>query len=88
MHLIEHFVANMIYLLYYSIQGRGKVLLIAKRDAILGLPKALKKRKSIQKNRKTADRYLLENMQHGWLQPYLLGYKLRRILKQTYTEKS
>ena len=35
--LPEHIMANLIYVLHYSLRGRGKVLLKAKRDAIPGL---------------------------------------------------
>lgn len=83
LNFLEHFFANMIYLLYYSLQGRGKVLLKAKWDAILGLPMALRKRKVIQKRRKVSNRDLMKNMERGWLQPYLLGYKLRKTHKNT-----
>jgi GT2 family glycosyltransferase len=79
-HLVEHLMANMIYLLYYSLRGRGKVLFRAKRDAIYGLPKAWKKRRAIQKSRKVSGHTVEKHMQHGLLQPYLLGYKLRRVL--------
>lgn len=78
-HLPEHFLANLIYLLYYSLRGRGNVLLRAKRDAILGLPMALRKRKAIQVRRQVSFRALTRCMERGLLQPYLLGYKLRKI---------
>lgn len=80
LHMVEHLMANMIYLLYYSLRGRGKVLFRAKRDAIFGLPKAWKKRRAIQKSRKVSGHTVEKHMQHGLLQPYLLGYKLRRVL--------
>ncbi|HSJ88503.1 MAG TPA: glycosyltransferase family 2 protein [Anaerolineales bacterium] len=79
-HLSEHIIANVIYLLYYALRGRGKVLLRAKWDAIYGLPKAWKKRRAIQKRRKVSGHILEKHMQHGLLQPYLLGYNLRNVL--------
>ena len=84
LHMVEHLMANMIYLLYYSLRGRGKVLLRAKRDAIFGLPKAWKKRRAIQKSRKVSGHTVEKHMQHGLLQPYLLGYKLRRVLNSRH----
>ena len=80
LHLAEHFMANTIYLLYYTLRGRGKVLLRAKWNAIRGVPIAIKKRRMIQTNRRVSDYELEKRMQHGLLQPYLLGYKLRNIL--------
>lgn len=85
-HILEHFMANMIYLLYYTLRGRGKVLLRAKWDAILGVPMAMKKRRTIQMSRRISENALEKHMQHGLLQPYLLGYKLRNVLKSR-TEK-
>jgi hypothetical protein len=80
-HLPEHLIANLIYLLYYALRGRGKVLLKAKTDALFGLSTMLKKRKEIQSRRKVSDADLVQKMQHGWLKPYLLGYHLRRARK-------
>ncbi|SRR6266498_2196939 len=87
LYLPEHLIANFIYLLYYTLCGRGKVLWKAKWDAILGLPIAIKKRRAIQRKRKVSNTTLAKSMKHGWLQPYLLGYKLRRTLKFTKTDK-
>jgi len=86
-HLSEHIIANVIYLLYYALRGRGRILFLAKRDAILGLRMALKKRKLIQSNRKVVERELTTYMEHGFLQPYLLGRKLRKTLQRADLEK-
>ncbi len=86
-YLPAHFMANLIYVLYYTLQGRGKVLWKAKWDAIMGLPKALKKRKDIQSTRRVSNGELLASMEHGWLQPYLLGYHLRRALKKSPVDR-
>lgn len=82
-YLPAHLMANFIYLLYYTLQGRGKILWKAKWDAIKGLPKALKKRMAIQPTRRISNRDLVASMERGWLQPYLLGYHLRRALKKS-----
>jgi len=81
--LFVHIIANFIYLAYYTFQGRGKILWKAKMDAIRGLPKALHKRREIQLRRKANVGELLKIMERGWLQPYLLGYHLRRVLATT-----
>ncbi len=80
-YLPAHLMANFIYLIYYTLQGRGKILWKAKWDAIRGLPEALKKRRAIQNTRRVSNATLLKSMQRGLLQPYLLGYHLRRALK-------
>jgi GT2 family glycosyltransferase len=82
-YLLEHLLANLIYVLYYALRGRGKVLIKAKYDAIKGLPAASKKRNTIQKSNKVPSSDLLKRMEHGWLQPYLLGYQLRKSWKKT-----
>jgi GT2 family glycosyltransferase len=78
LYLLEHLLANLIYVLYYTMRGRGKILFRSKVDAVRGLSAARKKRTAIQKNRKASSTHLKNVMQHGWLQPYLLGYHLRR----------
>jgi GT2 family glycosyltransferase len=82
-YLLEHLIANIIYVLYYVLRGRGKVLLKAKYDALKGLSAARKKRDTIQKRNRAASSDLLKRMERGWLQPYLLGYQLRKSLKKT-----
>jgi GT2 family glycosyltransferase len=82
LYFLEHLVANIIYVLYYALRGRGKVLIRAKYDAIKGLSAAKKKRDTIQKRNKAASSDLLKHMERGWLQPYLLGYQLRKSLKK------
>src|SRR5215216_719644 len=88
LHLPEHIIANIIYVLYYSLRGRGRVLWKAKWDAILGLPMALRKRRTIQGNHRISNRDLVKHMQRGLLQPYLLGYNLRKALKNNKVNRS
>jgi GT2 family glycosyltransferase len=86
-YLPAHIAANLIYVLYYTLRGRGKVLWKAKWDALHGLPKALEKRREIQKNKRVSDTDLLGIMECGWLKPYLLGFHLRRALAGSTKEK-
>ena len=86
-YLPAHVIANIIYVLYYTFHGRGKVLWRAKWDALRRLPKVLKKRKEIQKIRKVTDNELLRIMKHGWLQPFLLGYRLRQVLTSSHKDR-
>ena len=46
-----HLLANMLTVLMFSLRGRAKLILRAKWDALLGLPKAWRKRRVIQQNR-------------------------------------
>ncbi|MCP4090345.1 MAG: glycosyltransferase family 2 protein, partial [Gammaproteobacteria bacterium] len=46
-----HLALNIVSIIWFALRGRGRVILRAKRDALLGLPKMWHKRKHIQKNR-------------------------------------
>ncbi len=46
-----HVVMNLISILWFGLQGRGRVIWRAKRDAVLGLPKMWRKRRTIQSTR-------------------------------------
>jgi GT2 family glycosyltransferase len=82
LHLPEHVAANLIYVLYYALRGRGKILVKAKFDALTGLAKILNKRKEIQRKRKLSSHEIKSRMERGWSKPYLLGYRLRSIQKR------
>jgi GT2 family glycosyltransferase len=77
--LPAHLVANIIYQLYHMFRGRGGILLKGKLDALQGLPGVLRKRREIQKARKISNRELFLVMERGFLQPYLLGYNIRKV---------
>jgi len=78
-YLPAHFMANLIYIVYYTVRGRGRVLWRAKYDALKELPKFIRKRRGIQRHAQSTSSDLMRVMQHGWLQPYLLGYHMRRV---------
>jgi GT2 family glycosyltransferase len=79
-YLLAHLVANFIYVANYSLRGRGRVLWKAKMDALKGLAKAMQKRRGIQSRRSATSEELAQAMERGWFQPYLLGYRLRKVL--------
>ena len=78
LYLPAHLMANLVHFTYYALHGRGKVLWQAKLDAFRKLPETLKKRSNIQGHRKASPAELKQWMQHGLLEPYLLGRKLKR----------
>jgi GT2 family glycosyltransferase len=77
--LPAHLMANIIHLIGFTMRGRGKVVLKAKMDAFRGFSRALSKRREIQKTRLVSHAELLRTMERGPLQPYLLGYYIRKI---------
>ncbi len=76
--LPAHLIANLIYQVNYTLRGRGIILWKAKKDAFQGLPRALRKRREIQKKCKINHKELLRTMERAPLKPYLLGYHTRK----------
>jgi GT2 family glycosyltransferase len=79
-YLLSHLIANIIYVINYSLRGRGRILWKAKMDALRGLGRAMEKRRAIQSRRQATEEDILRAMERGLFQPYLLGYHLRRTL--------
>lgn len=84
--LPAHLLANLMYLLYYTIVGRGKVLWRAKWDAINGLPIMLKKRREIQKRRIISDTELLNAMERDLMKPYIRNCRYHRVVNKSKKE--
>ena len=72
-YLPAHIIANCFYLLNYSLKGHAKTVWKAKFDALRGLPKMLRKRKTIQKQIKIKSNEIIPTLDHSLLGPYLLG---------------
>ena len=56
--ILPHIIYDIAAFFYFLICGRGKDFIRAKKDAVKGLKKTLKKRQQIQANRKVDDRYI------------------------------
>lgn len=54
-----HLMMNLVVLAVFAWRGQGRVMLRAKRDALMGLPKMWKKRKLVQSKRKVSLRAIL-----------------------------
>lgn len=76
-YLPAHLIANLIFLIYYSIRGQGKAIWRAKMDALSGIPNALRKRRQIQANLKVGTAEISRLLEHGWLKPYLFRFRAR-----------
>ncbi len=46
-----HLLMNLASILWFTVKGRGRVIVRAKRDALLGLPMMWRKRRAIQSTR-------------------------------------
>ncbi len=80
-YLPAHLFANLIYVLYYTLRGRGKVLWLAKWHALKSWKEILHKRQLIQAQTRATAAEMKQLMEHGFFQPYLLGYKRRKALQ-------
>jgi GT2 family glycosyltransferase len=81
LYLPAHLLANLIYLTWYLFRLPGKAIWRGKWDALRGLSRMLRKRKEIQSKRRVQLPDLIRVMEHGFLKPYLLGLRLRRVLR-------
>jgi GT2 family glycosyltransferase len=77
-YLPAHLLAAGIFLAFYTLRGQPGAIFRAKRDALKGLPKALKIRRQVQASRTVSDAEIDRVLEHGWLAPYQLGIKARR----------
>lgn len=57
-----HVALNLASVIYFALRGRGRVILRAKRDALLGLPKMWRKRRYIQANRVASARAIWQRL--------------------------
>lgn len=64
--LPAHLALNIFTLLYFSWKGQARVIFRAKRDALLGLPQAWKKRKAVQANRVARVSDIWRCLRKGW----------------------
>lgn len=76
--LPQHILANLAALIWFSLTGQAGTIFKAKRDALLGLRKAIEQRKSIQKKIKVSSKNLKKVLATDWLLPYI---KNRGLMK-------
>lgn len=79
LYLPLHLVMNLVFILYFAAQGRGRVILRAKRDALLGLPSMLQKRRQAQGSGKAGSIHTA--MSRNWLAPWLTSRERQKYLK-------
>jgi len=72
-YLPQHLALNLAALGYYPWRGQGRVVWRAKRDAMLGLPAALRERRAVQQ-RRVEWRALRRAMVRGITAPYVSRY--------------
>jgi GT2 family glycosyltransferase len=73
-YLPQHILLNILSIFMYSVRGKGRVILRAKRDALRGIRRALAQRRKIQRNSRVQPRDVQRAMATGWLRPYMRRY--------------
>ena len=68
-YLPLHLSVNIYLLISYSLRGRSKVFWRAKRDAVLGLPQFLRKRKALQQKRIASISSIHAVLRRDWFEP-------------------
>ena len=76
-YLPQHLALNLASLGYYPWRGQGRVVWRAKRDAMLGLPAALRERRAVQQQRRVEWRALRRAMVRGITAPYRQPLRFR-----------
>ena len=79
LYLPLHLVMNLVFILYFSAQGRGRVILRAKWHALRGLPSMLRKRKQTQGPGNVGSIHAA--MERNWLAPLLASRERKKYLK-------
>jgi GT2 family glycosyltransferase len=74
LYLPQHVALNLAALGFYPWRGQGRAVWRAKRDAVLGLPAALRERRSVQQHRRVEWRALRRAMVRGITAPYVSRY--------------
>lgn len=70
-HLTQHLAWNLATTLWFTLQGRGSVILRGKWDALRGLPRILRERQAIHQHAVVSAEQLRRTMATGWLKPYI-----------------
>jgi GT2 family glycosyltransferase len=81
-YLPAHLLANVVFLVYYSLRGQASVIWRAKWHAFLGLPRALRKRKIIQRQCRISPDEISRVFEHGWLKPYTEEFRKRSQMQK------
>jgi len=71
LYLPQHFLLNLVSLIWFTLQGQGRVIFKAKWHALKGLPRILRERRKVQVTRRVSAWELRKMMAKGLLTPYL-----------------
>ncbi|MBF0292275.1 MAG: glycosyltransferase family 2 protein [Nitrospinae bacterium] len=78
LYLPLHLLANIASVVFFVLQGQGRVTLKAKFDAIKGLPEILRRRKEVQQMRIASAKELRRVMAGGFFTPFLASRRRKK----------
>ncbi len=81
LYLPLHLLMDLFFVLFFAAQGRGRVILRAKWDALLGLPTILRKRKQAQGPGCEAGSSIHAAMNRNWFAPMLVSRQRKEHLR-------
>jgi len=81
LYLPQHFLLNLVTIVWFALRGQGRVMLMAKRDALKGLPRIWRERKKIQSKRRVSAWELRRVMAKSLFRPYFT-HRIRGIVKK------
>lgn len=76
LYLPQHIMLNVVSIFWFIIKRQGKVVLRAKKDALMGIPRILNERRKIQKIRRVGAWEIRQMMSKGLFQPYIQAIRL------------
>jgi GT2 family glycosyltransferase len=82
LYLPQHLLANLFFILYIGAKGQFPAILKSQWRALLGMPRALRKRRQIQRARTASSRAILAALERGLLTPYVQGIAARRMARR------
>jgi GT2 family glycosyltransferase len=80
LYLPQHILLNFVSLIYFTAQGKGRVIFAAKWAALRGLPQVLREWRRVQQTRHVGAWEIRRAMSTGWLTPYLRGGLRKELL--------
>jgi GT2 family glycosyltransferase len=78
-YLPQHLLANLIFLIHYTLRGQGKAIWSSKVDALRGMQDMLRKRREVQNSTRVEPDEINRILDHDLLSPYILGRRSQKI---------
>jgi GT2 family glycosyltransferase len=81
-YLPLHILMNIYFVFSFAFKGKGRAILMAKWDALRGIPSILQKRRNVQKSRSISISEIYRIMEKGLLSPYWASRQRKLFSRQ------